>query len=49
MHGPTCIFWANLTHFSLRATATCGDVELGLVRVELEVEMELQMGLGLIH
>ena len=19
MHGPTCIFWANLTHFSLEA------------------------------
>ena len=20
MHGPTCIFWANLTHFSLKVT-----------------------------
>jgi hypothetical protein len=26
MHGPTCIFWANLTPFSLRYVATHDDV-----------------------
>jgi hypothetical protein len=29
MHGPTCIFWANLTTFSLEALDTVCDVKLG--------------------
>jgi hypothetical protein len=24
MHGPTCIFWANLTPLSLRQVRACG-------------------------
>jgi hypothetical protein len=30
MHGPTCIFWANLTPFSLKNYPYCWTVTIGL-------------------
>ena len=43
MHGPTCIFWANLTAFSLQAkdkaapVAVISDERLAALQVRLEV------------
>ena len=35
MHGPTCIFWANLTAFSLRSNGGFMSIRLGCTRSDL--------------
>jgi hypothetical protein len=43
MYGPTCIFWANLTHFS-REVANADEVMPFFVLSELPVGPSSRMG-----
>jgi hypothetical protein len=54
MHGPTCIFWANLTPFSLqwafkKAFAKCDSLPTGCALELPATAPGVPIGLGLIY
>ena len=41
MHGPTCIFWANLTPFSLKPAAFMGMADRGTLALGKKADVNV--------